>query len=541
MSQSPLLFIILLGVLITVHELGHFLLAKLLNVKVVRFSIGFGPKLIGFTRGETEYQIALLPLGGYVKMAGELPHDETSPEDAARGFLAQPPWKRALIVLGGPVFNLVFPLFIYFLVFFGAHERLAANVGYVEPASPAAAAGLLPGDKVVAVNGEPVKAFDQFTSRLSERAGIATPVTVERDGKTVQLEIKPETAFAADVFADTRGHVGAQPISPAPLLGVPSGSAAEQAGLKTFDRVVQVNGEPVQDLASLEAALDKAEGTVSLTVARLQRLELPGIGGAEPKLVTAEIPLQEGEGLAAIGAERGDLYLSHVYPGGPASRAGLRPGDRLVAVNGKPLMSFGGFQTALGSVGKDGFSLEWRSGGEEKKADLAIGKFETTDPFGQKVPMEGVGVIAAQGLGGAEDRKVDRVTVDIGVWEAFKLSALKVPSDIGKTVMVLGRLVTGDLPFGTVGGPIMMYQLTTKTAEMGFDSYLLLMGIISVNLGIMNLLPIPILDGFALLSALWEAIRRRPIPMRAREVANMVGLLMLAVLMFFVFKNDLTR
>src|SRR5688572_2966401 len=144
MLQGPGLFILLLGVLITVHELGHFLVAKACGVKVLRFSIGFGPKLFGFTKGETEYQVALLPLGGYVKMAGDSPHEELSPEDAHRGFLNAAPWKRALIVVAGPFFNLVFPVLVYFFVFFGPHEATSSRVGAVDPAMPAAAAGIRP-------------------------------------------------------------------------------------------------------------------------------------------------------------------------------------------------------------------------------------------------------------------------------------------------------------------------------------------------------------------------------------------------------------
>src|SRR5438309_11401405 len=135
-------FLLFLGVLVFVHELGHFLVAKWLNVKVLRFSIGFGPRIFGFTRGETEYRISWIPLGGYVKMAGEQPYEELPPEEAKRGFLAQAPWKRALIVAAGPVFNLVFPVLVYFFVFLGAHETLSTRVGSVEPGLPAAEAHL---------------------------------------------------------------------------------------------------------------------------------------------------------------------------------------------------------------------------------------------------------------------------------------------------------------------------------------------------------------------------------------------------------------
>src|SRR3954462_15595144 len=146
--QSAGSFIVFLGVLVTVHELGHFLVAKACGVKVLKFSIGFGPRIFGFTRGETEYRVAWIPLGGYVKMAGEQPHDDVAPEDARRSFLNQPPWKRAAIVVAGPVFNLIFPVIAYFCVNLGAVEVVSSRVGYVEPEKPAAVAGVKPGDRV---------------------------------------------------------------------------------------------------------------------------------------------------------------------------------------------------------------------------------------------------------------------------------------------------------------------------------------------------------------------------------------------------------
>src|SRR5260370_7416348 len=140
--------LVLLGVLVFVHELGHFLVAKAVNVKVVRFSIGFGPRIFGFTKGETEYRVGWLPLGGYVKMAGELPQDELSPEEAKRGFLAQAPWKRALIVTAGPAFNLLFPILAYFLLFLGTHQQISTRIGSLEPGLPAPQTAPHPADRI---------------------------------------------------------------------------------------------------------------------------------------------------------------------------------------------------------------------------------------------------------------------------------------------------------------------------------------------------------------------------------------------------------
>jgi regulator of sigma E protease len=539
--QSTALLIILLGVLITVHELGHFLIAKWLNVKVLRFSVGFGPKIVGFTRGETEYRIAWIPLGGYVKMAGELPQDEVSPEDAARGFLAQPPWKRALIVVGGPLFNLIFPVLVYFFVFVGNVQAPSTQIRHVEPGLPAAMAGLEPGDRVLAVEGEQVVTFSQLIEKLDGRAEQPTRLTVQRGERTFDATLTPAKAFIAEVLAsETRGRIGISPISPAPVIGVPAGSPAEKAGLRTFDRIVSINGRPVADLLALREVLRDATGTLEVLVARAEPLELPGVPGAIPEMVTVRIERLPGEGPEALGAERASLYLWYVYPGGPAAQAGLERGDRLVSVNGRALTSFEGFQVAIGQAGTEPFALEWRSGGATKTASIARGKFEHTDRSGQKLKTDGIGVSAAAGFA-VEKPKLDLVSVQIGPAEAFVQAARTVPDITLKTIKVVAALVIGDIPFSSVGGPIMMYDLASRAGGEGLDSFLNLMAIISVNLGVMNLLPIPILDGFALLAAIWEGVRRRPIPVRVREIANMVGLAMLVILMALVMRNDLIR
>ncbi|MDY7225361.1 RIP metalloprotease RseP [Hyalangium rubrum] len=538
MFQSLGFFALLLGVLVTVHELGHFLVAKACGVKVLKFSLGFGPKLLSFTKGETEYQLALLPLGGYVKMAGDIPGEELAPEEASRGFLAQPPWKRMAIVIAGPAFNLIFPVIIYFFVFLGDHQAVSTRLGYVMPDSPAAKAGLHPGDVVVAVDGERVRTYEEMRDAFVDRFERPIPITVERDKNQSIIMVTPmKRVESSPIETIERGVMGVEVSSPSPVVGVPPGSAAEQAGLKTFDRILAINGTLVPDEATFYQVLDKHQGALELTVQRSKPVEAGAVTGHVPEVVKLRVEKQaDKQGYAALGVETAELYLAAVTPGSPAEKAGLRSGDRLVAFNGKPLGSFSLFAVELTGLAEKPFELTWRGKEGERKEQLAMAQLKVLGEAGETQQL-GLGV---QGWI-AERAPAEKVTVNMGWGEALQQSAKIVPTITKQTVKAIAGLVTRDVPLSSVGGPIMMYQMASRSSELGWDYFLNLMAIISINLGVMNLLPIPILDGFHLVAAGWEAIRRRPIPVRVREVANVIGLAMLVALMLVAMFNDITR
>jgi regulator of sigma E protease len=538
--QKVAFFLLFLGALVFVHEFGHFIVAKWLKVKVLKFSIGFGPRIFGFTRGDTEYRISWVPLGGYVKMAGEQPFEELTPDEAKRGFLAQPPYKRALIVMAGPMFNLIFPIIAYFFVFLGSHQAISTRVGSVEPGLPAALAKIEPGDRIVKVDGEEVRTFDELRSALQNVYDREISVTVERDKNQFVAKLTPKkTVESNPIEKVTRGMIGISPVVRAPVIGVAKGSAAEVAGLRTFDRVLSINGQPVKDELTLKALLDQAQGTLKLEVAREEAVDLPGASLQKASVAKVELEKQPGVSYAALGAERGDLYVSSVAAGSPAEAAGIKAGDRLLDLNGQPISSFLIFHYALREIEEKPFTLSWRSDGQVKSQELKQAKVEVDDELKQTSEVLDLGLRSRPGF--PEAAEPEMVTIHMSAGQAFMASAKIVPEIIGQTAMVIGKLFTGGVPFKSVGGPIMLYEIAAKSAERGLDSYLTAMAVLSINLGLMNLLPIPVLDGFHLLAAAWEGVRRRPIPVRAREVANMVGLMLLAVLMVMVMKNDITR
>jgi regulator of sigma E protease len=391
------------------------------------------------------------------------------------------------------------------------------------------------------VDGEKVRTFEELRAHLQPRYDRPITLTVERQGRQFTTTLTPAKSLETNPIETLpRGLIGISPNPKAPVLGVPEGSAAAAAGLKTFDRVLSVNGEPVKDELAFNAAIDKARGLVQLTVERDARIELPGVAAHLPDVVSQSIEKQPGHGYEAIGAERVDLYVARVIPGSAAEKAGIKVGDRIVALNGKKLKSFLLLTLALNELADKPFKLTWRSGSEEKTQELRQTPLAAKDEYGQVSEGFDLGIRPLP-PSPTELSDVEKVSIYMGPGEALGASLKVVPEIIRKTAQVLGYLVTGRVPFKSVGGPIMLYQIASKSAEEGIGSYLNAMAVISVNLGLINLFPIPVLDGFQLLASIWEAIRRRPIPARAREIANMIGLAMLIVLMVMVFKNDIMR
>jgi regulator of sigma E protease len=538
--QNLAAFVLLLGALVFVHELGHFLFAKAVGVKVLRFSIGFGPPLLSFTRGETEYRIAALPLGGYVKMAGEVPGEDAPPEDEARSYLAQSPWKRMLIVVAGPAFNLIFPLLIFFVVIV-SYPQPSTAVLRVVPGMPADVAGIRVGDVVTEVDGRPVRSLEEMQWALVGKAGQRIPVVVRRDGQSVRVVVTPSSEGAIK----NRGLIGIAPNRSPPVVAVRSGGPAERAGVQTLDRVLSVNGHPVGDLQALDRELGSATGPeLTLELVRRVPAEVPGLDASVPEVQTVKVPRGEGTGAAAFGLESADvyslLYVGRVLPGSAAADAGIVRGDRLEAIDGKQIRSREQLLRRLGELKDHPFRLSWMHDGTPREAEVKMrpAKVSADPANGEGGEAFELGLRFESGSPG--DRGSD-AKVHVGPGLAFLTAAHRLGEAVADTAGGLAKLFTGQVSFKNVGGPIMIYGIAGKAAQAGLDYFLNLMALISVNLGLINLVPIPALDGFQLLSAGWEAVRRRPIPMRAREIANAVGIVALIVLMVLVCVNDLTR
>lgn len=547
-------FALFLGTLIFIHELGHYLFAKLLNVKVLKFSIGFGPPIVAFRRGETEYVVSWIPLGGFVKMAGDQPYEELTPEEAKRGFLAQPPWKRGLIVGAGPAFNLIFPVLIYFAVNLGPTQAISTRVGTVEPGMAAAAAGIESGDRILAVDGKRVGTFGELRSALEHLYDKQIPVLIDRNGVEKTLQLSPtRTVEAGPLEKVSQGRIGILPAVMPAVVGVPSGSAAEAAGLRTFDRILSIDGRDASDEVKLKEALASAltegSGPLEVKVLRPNVQAQAGFALQLPSVHTVSLPrLEAPDAYGKLGgAERADLYVANVRGGSPAEAAGLKEGDRLLSINGKQLKSWLGVRDALATLDEQEFALAWRSReGTPREARLKQAKVSFRDEFNQKDEALDLGVTTRAVFAGERDplfqpSRPEIITLHIGPGQALSQALTIVPKITRDTALAIVRLITGRVSMDKVGGPGTLWTIVTPSVERGVDYFLSVMAIVSINLGLMNLLPIPILDGFHLLAAFWEGIRRRPIPIRAREIANVIGLVLLAMIFLRVLYNDFSN
>lgn len=343
--------VVVLGVLIFVHEFGHFLVAKLLGVRVEVFSLGFPPKLFSRKVGETEYRLSVVPLGGYVKLLGENPNDEVPPELIPRSFLHRPLWQRTAIVLAGPAFNFFFAVLALFAVFsLSGLPYLTTEVGRVLSGSPAERAQLKKGDVILTVDGVPVKRWDDLAHQIRQRGGKSVVLTLKRQDKPLEVRLTPEKREATNIFG--------------------------------------------------------------------QKVEAYQIGVASAERVAVE---------------------------------------------------------TLG-------------------------------------PLQALGE---------------------GCRYSLNIAAL--------TLQSIYKLVLRELPMETLGGPIMIAQVAGRQAEMGFAYLIQFMAVLSVNLTLLNLLPVPILDGGHLMFFLLEAVRGKPLALKHRELAQAVGMMLILTLMLLVFYHDLMR
>jgi len=435
MTTNLFSIIIVLGVLVFFHELGHFLVARLFGVGVEKFSLGFGPRIFGRKVGMTEYLVSAIPLGGYVKMVGEEPDAEITDEQRHLSFTHKAVWQRMLIVAAGPVFNLVLAVVIY-TGLFGVHgvNGLAPVVGQVVADTPAARAGLAYGDRVTEVGDEPVTLWSDVVEAIESSSGKPLFLTYERAGDTRTVELTPEASTSRNLFGEEvpSWAVGIGPVQDPIIGGIQSDSPAEKAGLKVKDRLLAVDDTPLSVWTDVVTA----------------------ITGSKGKAVTLRV---------------------------------LRDGKELTV--------------SLTPEQLDGKEGAWRIG---------------IAPY-YEVVNKRLGFFGC---------------ITEGVAKTWFLGKLM--------VVGLVKMVKGSIP-ADLGGPIIIAKMAGDQARVGLSSLISFIAFISINLAILNFLPIPVLDGGHLLFFTIEWITGKPVNDRIRETASQAGMFLLLSLMVYVFYSDIMK
>ena len=544
MLVNLLRFIVLIGALVFVHEFGHFIWAKIFNVKVLKFSLGFGPRVIGYRHGETDYCISLIPLGGYVKMLGEDPSDRVAPEDVPRAFHNQRLWKRFVIVLAGPLMSLLFPVVLYFVVFLGQTDLTPPVVGTVVGGYPAEGR-LFPGDRVLSINGKSVGSFQEVREAIAASPGKELRFEVMRNGQSAVARVTPEVMHIKHPLdvEETVGRAGVSAGFALPVVGVRGpNTPASVAGLRTFDMVTMYAGNPIRRWGDLDRVLHASRGaTVPVGFLRPRAVE-NALGGLvdldvfDPGLAQVTPEPGTGDTVARTGIESPDLYVADIPTESNEYRMGLRRGARVVLYHGRAPASWQRFREDVIAQGTTLATLRFVYEGREAEGAFGLRLTTWTDEF---------------------DQRYRRLMFETDHWvptdaepsipnPAPTFYAIRNASrETGQAVQFLSvtmlRIVQGRVPISTVGGPIMIYDVSRRTASDGLWGFLWLMALVSINLGLLNLLPIPTLDGGHLLFFAIEGATRRPVPLWVRQTASVMGLLVLAGVMFVAFKNDIER
>jgi regulator of sigma E protease len=442
-----LAFIVVLGVLIVVHEFGHYVVARWCGVRILRFSVGFGHALWERRLGKdgTEWAIGIFPLGGYVKMLDER-EGGVAPEERERAFNRQSVGKRSLIVAAGPAANFFLAILLYWAVFMHGSDELLPILGTPPAASPAAIAGVVNGEQVRTIDGQAVATWNDLRWTLLQKAASQESADLEVINEQREIAIRRLPLQAA-------GEEGWE------------GDALDRLGIRFF------------------------------------RPNLPPV-------------------------------IGKVMPGSPGEVAGIRSGDTILAVDGVEVRNWHDFVLQVRGAGEREVRIDLSRNGAAVAVDVVP---EAISERGQRIGR--IGVTVAENRDGREVR----VFVRYGFLAAGGKALAETWDKSVFSLVMLGKMVTGEVSWRNLAGPVTIADYAGQSARLGVDYYLKFMALISISLGVLNLLPIPVLDGGHLLYHIIEVVRRRPLTDRAMEIAQQIGLSILFVLMAFAFFNDMNR
>lgn len=521
--------VLLLGIVVLVHEFGHFIVARLCGVRVEVFSIGFGKALCKLKRGDTEYRISLVPLGGYVRMSGENPAEQEENEnkdiDPSLLFSHKKWWQKVCIVFAGPLFNILFTALVLFVVSFFRLTAPSSLIEHVDPEGPAAEAGMTDGDIIVRMGGHEVKVWDDITPPLREAMEDgrcrALPVEVDRDGKIIKLDVRPQIDTYEDDFGDEQSRC---------VLGVVRAPADASIinmnnypNLKNGDRILSVDGVAVDRFYKLRKLVEKPFREMKLV--------------RDGREMTVKFD-QDGE-FKKPELLHGGMLISSVEKGGYAEKTGIRTGDAIIGINGVKVTAPFKFYSEMRKLKNDDtVRLEIFRDGERQNIYFTL-KSETqvdemTGMTSRRIKWD---------ARFAFDYTVPEITAKRGnpIGYMFKYAVSETKKMFVLTVKGFLYMISGRLSVKSVGGPIMIFDITKRAAELGADYFLYIMAVISINLGIINLMPIPVMDGGYIVIYTIEGIRRKSISPKLLQRLLTVGMVILFSLMALAMTNDISR
>ena len=549
-------FTLLIGVLITVHELGHFAMARLFGVRVDKLAIGFGRPLVHIKRRGTEYAIGTIPLGGYVRLCGEEPGTRVDADEEPYAFSLRPAWQRLCIIFGGPLANIAFAAFIFMQLAGAEAGATTATIGAVFAGQPAADADFRPGDRIVAVDGEDVRTWDDFNARITAAPGSEVRITIERGtaqgeaARTLTKIVTPRVHMRTDPFGGRErvGLIGVTPYFKLPQIGVMAGVGGEdcpayKAGLRTFDIVTAIHGRPVATSSELDPLVHpRGSGMLVITYLRpvdtaLGFVSLSLLSPRTAQVVPASTAPPGKPPRYDAGVRPGGTFVHAVEPGTPAAAIGLGKGDMITQLDGQPVASWEVLTQALDEHPIDEHTVAWHGiDGVDHHASFRLDRRQRLDEYKAESTYYVFGADGARAI-----VPVPTLPRERNLFAAAGAGVARAASVTGTLVRVLGLTLIGRLPSTSIGGPILVYEVAGVAAQHGFDHFLAVAALISLNLGLLNLLPVPLLDGGQASIVMIEALRRRPVSPRARERATFIGLALLGALMLLALRNDLAR
>lgn len=533
-------FVLLLGILIFVHELGHYLIARACGVRVEVFSLGFGKKIFQRKRGDTNYCISIVPLGGYVKMFGEQPGDEIPEDQKPFSFTHKTVWQRMAIVLAGPLMNLFFALAVFIIITLVGEEVKGPQIGDVRTNTAAFASGFRSGDTIIKVGASQITTWDDLQKSLNRYKGQRTLFEVQREKATeaVQFESEiftkpnPNPLSSAKIIGDIEGL---SVYSNAPVLGVRADSPFIVLGLRTGDMIVSVNDQKISYFRELDPILAKLPPDVPVSF-EIQRLE-----SKSQKMESFSLqyqPLEKIKNLSSMGLESSQLYLGKVFPSTPAEAAGIKEGDRILSINGEKVEAWDDLLQKVKSFnGQGNFEISYLRGTEQKTVQLKPEMTNQTNAIGLEEKRFTIGISPVI-LMAAPDTVIVKAT---GLGDALVRASIRTYDVSVMTVMSFVRLIQNEISPKNIGGIFSIAQAANETFKIGLVAFLQMMGLVSINLFILNLLPVPVLDGGHLVFYIIEAVKGSPLSLKKMELAQMVGMFLLMSLMVFALFNDFSR